>query len=364
VTRVDQVAGPDTELGPELGPVRPGEELDEERLGAYLHAALDIDGPLLLQQFQRGSANLTYLVELGGQRFVLRRPPFGQIAPGAHDMRREFRVLSRLWQVFDRAPRAYVFCEDHAVIGSDFVVMEHRAGEVIWATVPASMAAVPDAPRRVGEAVVDALADLHAVDPVACGLSDLGRPDGYLARQIGGWRTRWGIVATAPHDATMTAVGEALERRLPSSSRVALIHNDYKIDNCQFAVGRPERVASIFDWDMATLGDPLADLGSLLNYWPDPSDTTDDHAFAVPGLETMGLPTRAAVAARYAERTGADPAAVPWYEAFACWKTAVILQQLHQRYVRGETTDARMATRGAHVGMLASRAARILGELS
>jgi aminoglycoside phosphotransferase (APT) family kinase protein len=270
-------------------------------------------------------------------------------------------VLSRLWEVFDRAPRAFAFCDDHSVVGSDFVVMEHRPGTVIWDVLPASMQAVADAPRLVGEAVVDALVDLHAVDPAACGLDTLGRPDGYLARQVTGWRTRWAIVATPDHDDAMVAVGEALERRLPPSAAPALIHNDFKVDNCQFAAGRPERVTSIFDWDMATVGDPLADLGQLLNYWPDPSDTADDRAFAVPGLDAVGLPGRAAVVERYAAGTGFDLAHVRWYEAFACWKTAVILQQLHQRYVRGETTDERMATRGESVGMLAHRSARILG---
>nr|WP_239382002.1 phosphotransferase family protein [Frankia sp. CIT1] len=354
---------------PELAPVRPGEDLPWERLARYLlprlaERGLEVTGDLSVAQFPNGSANLTYLLSFGHTRLVLRRPPFGVIAPGAHDMRREHRVLSRLWQEYDRAPRAYVFCADHDVVGSDFVVGEYRAGVVVWGALPPSLRDLPDAARRVGFATVDALADLHLVDPASCGLDDLGRPGGYLARQLSGWRRRWELVATAEFDAQMTEAGRRLERTLPVSRASVLIHNDFKIDNCQFAPAAPDRVASVFDWDMATLGDPLADVGMLLNYWPDPSDTADDHALHVPGLRTLGVPTRAEVTRRYAARTGADLSHIAWYEAFACWRTAVICQQLHQRYVRGESTDERMASRGDDIGMLARRALRIMGDVT
>ena len=351
----------------EVAPVRPGEELAWDRLEAYLRPNLDVpaDGPAMtVLQFPNGSANLTYLLSFGDQRYVLRRPPFGVIAPGAHDMHREFRVLSRLWQAYDRAPRAYVLCQDHDVVGADFVVSQYRSGEVIWAALPPSMAGIPDAATQAGLACVDALADLHLVDPAACDLADLGRPDGFVARQLRGWQQRWELVATPDHAAAMEAAAAALVARAPSSSRATLLHNDFKLDNCQFTVGRPERVTAVFDWDMATLGDPLVDFGTLLNYWPDPSDSPDDRALHVPGMERIGLPPRRDVVQRYAERTGWDVDQVGWYEAFACWRVAIICQQLHQRYVRGESTDERMASRGDNVGMLARRAVRILGELS
>jgi aminoglycoside phosphotransferase (APT) family kinase protein len=350
----------DAGIPPELAPVRPGENLDWERVTAHLRPLLDVEGHPEVLQFPNGSANLTYLLDFSGRRFVLRRPPFGAIAPGAHDMAREFRVLSRLWQVYDRAPRAYALCDDHSVAGSDFVVQEYRPGEVVWAQLPESMETMADAGRRVGLATVDALADLHLADYAAVGLSELGRPDGYLQRQLDGWRKRWSLVATDDHDPLMLAIAERLAAELPRSHPPTILNNDFKTDNCQFAHASPDRVVSVFDWDMATLGDPLADLGTLLNYWPDPSDTDDDRALHVAGLERLGFPTRGEVIERYAERTGFDVGRTAWYEAFACWRTSIILQQLHQRYVRGETTDARMANRGDHIGMLSRRAARML----
>jgi aminoglycoside phosphotransferase (APT) family kinase protein len=356
-----------TGLPPEVAPVRPGEDLDWAALSAYLIEHLDVCGELTVLQFPNGSANLTYLLSFaaangGGQQFVLRRPPFGIVAPGAHDMKREFRVLSRLWEVYDRAPRAYLFCDDHDVVGADFVVSEYRRGEVVWAAIPPSMAALPEAGRRIGFATIEALADLHLVDPASCGLSELGRPAGYVDRQLRGWRERWELVATPDHDAAMTAVAELLAAAVPVAPRATVLHNDFKPDNCQFNPGDPDRVSAVFDWDMATLGDPLVDLGALMNYWPDASDTPDDRAFHIEGMEHFGFPGRDEAVARYARRTGFDVGDIAWYEAFACWRTCVILQQLHQRYVRGESTDARMASRGDHIGMLARRAGRILGQ--
>ena len=261
--------------------VRPGEDLDWPKVAAYLKAELPgLDGGLEVLQFPNGSANLTYLLRFGDRPLVLRRPPFGRLAPGAHDMAREYRVLSRLWRAFPPAPRALLLCEDQSIVGATFFVMEFRSGVVIWDAIPGGDAAItPTSARRVGFAVVRALADLHQVDYASCGLADLGRPDGFVARQVRGWRDRWEAVA---HGAAATArplmleVADMLERTLPAPQRSAILHNDLKLDNCQFDPADPDRVHSVFDWDMATLGDPLVDVGILLNYWPDPADTPGD----------------------------------------------------------------------------------------
>lgn len=339
---------------PEVAPVRPGEELDWASLEVYLRAHLpEMQGELSVLQFPNGSANLTYLVRFGDEAVVVRRPPFGAIATGAHDMRREHTVLSRLHAAYPRAPLGLHYCADESVIGAHFLVSEYRTGVVVWDRVPEQLDVGPDPGRRIGFAVVDALADLHLVDHEACGLGDLGRPDGYLARQVGGWQRRWEAVALDGRG-TLDRVGTLLARHLPESGPAALVHNDFKVDNCQFADGDPDVVASVFDWDMATLGDPLTDLGTLLNYWPDGTTPAD----GVPGVEHVGLPRRDEVVQRYAARTGQDltRADVAWYEAFGCWKTAVILQQLYVRHLRGESTDDRMTARGEQVGRIADRA--------
>ena len=352
---------------PEVAAVRAGEDLDWDRLAKYLtslpelrEALVDIDGPFSVEQFPNGSANLTYLLHLGATSVVLRRPPFGRIAPGAHDMKREYRVLSRLWRSYPPAPRALHLCTDIDVVGSDFVVMEYRRGEVLWGQLTPSMAALPDASRRVGRATVDALAQLHILDPSECGLGDLGRPEGFVARQVDGWAKRWELVASESEATLMGDLAVALATQMPETQRTSILHNDFKVDNCQFEPGNPDRVSAVFDWDMATLGDPLIDLGTLLNYWPDPSDTADDKPITPPGLDRMGLPARSEVVEHYSSVTGLDGSSAPWYEAFACFKTAVVVQQLYARWERGESKDPRMADRGAWVAPMARRAARIL----
>jgi aminoglycoside phosphotransferase (APT) family kinase protein len=224
------------------------------------------------------------------------------------------------------------------------------------------MAGHADAGRRIGFAVIDALADLHSLDPAACGLEDLGRPDGFVARQVSGWAKRWELSALPDSEPLMEVLAGRLERSMPPSPRPSILHNDYKLDNCQFDPANPDRVKSIFDWDMATIGDPLADLGITLNYWPDASDPADEPSILSEGIESLGLPPRAALIERYAATTGLDLSAVQWYQALACFKTAVILQQLYARWVRGESTDERMATRGPLVSLQARRATRLLDE--
>jgi aminoglycoside phosphotransferase (APT) family kinase protein len=376
---------------PEVAPVRPGQVLDWAALEAWLTprliestggappgtgaarasgapraagvaGAARASGPIEVLQFPNGAANLTYLLRIGSHELVLRRPPFGQLAPGAHDMKREYKVLSRLWRRFDRAPRAYLFCDDPAVLGADFFVMERRQGEVVRGVVPASMRGHPDVGRRIGLALVDAMADLHRLDPGECDLADLGKPQGFVERQVTGWAKRWELAKFDPAPPLMDELSARLVRAMPPLSRVSIVHNDLKLDNCQFDPADPDRVTSIFDWDMTTLGDPLIDLGTLLNYWPDPQDPAWTDRASHPGLGQMGLPTRADLVARYAARTGFDVSAAPWWEAFALWKTAVVVQQLHRRWVRGESTDPRMATIADRIPALAESARAVLDQ--
>ena len=356
------------DIVPELAPVRPGEELDRARLEAWLLPRLKeslpgAEGPLTILQFPNGSANLTYLLRVGGSdELVLRRPPMGELAPGAHDMKREYKVLRHLWAYFDRAPRAYVFCDDPAVLGADFFVMERRRGEVVRTALPEAMREHPDVGRRLALALVDAMADLHALDPAACGLADLGKPEGFVDRQLSGWAKRWELSKFDDSPAEMRTIHARLARQVPRPSRVSIVHNDLKLDNCQFDPAHPDRVASIFDWDMTTLGDPLIDLGTLLNYWPDSADPPHARRFNNAAVAGLGLPPRAELVARYAARTGADLGDVRWWEAFALWKTVVVVQQLHRRWVRGESKDPRMATIADRIPSLVAAANLVLEE--
>jgi aminoglycoside phosphotransferase (APT) family kinase protein len=345
----------------DVAPVRAGEELNWPAIEAYARAHVpDLEGPLNVLQFPNGAANLTYLLRFGDRELVLRRPPFGAIAPGAHDMKREYKVLSRLWAHTRLAPRAYAFCGDPAVCGADFFLMERRTGVVVRGEIPPEMRRHPGVGRRIGLAIVDAMAELHALDPVACGLADLGKPAGFAARQVAGWHKRWALVRPPVDDGLMDAIGERLAQQVPEVGRATLVHNDLKPDNVQFDADDPDRAKSIFDWDMTTLGDPLIDLGTLIQYWPDAGDPDFADLSSQPGLLTMDLPSRADVAARYAERTGAALKALPWWIAFAYWKTAVVVTQLHARYLRGESRDARMIAIGARAPRLARKADSLL----
>lgn len=352
---------------PELDDVRPGEDLDWDTIEAFLRSELpddvDTSGDFEVLQFPNGAANLTYMVRFGPTELVLRRPPFGTIAPGAHDMKREFKVLSALWESFDKAPRAYLFCDDHSVAGADFFVMERRIGEVVRKVIPVNMRHHPNVGHRIGLALVDAMAEFHLLDPEEVGLGDLGRPDGFIARQVSGWKKRWDLVADPNHDAAMTGLHARLEESMPEAQRTSFVHNDLKLDNCMFDPADPDRVIAFFDWDMTTLGDPLADLGTLLNYWPDPSDPPDLDRGSQDGLQLMGLPTRAEVIARHGERTGLDMSMANWYNAFGQWKTATVIQQLHHRWVVGDSSDERMETIADRMPWLLESADQLLSDL-
>ncbi len=330
----------------ELIDERPDERLDTGRLEPYLRAHLEgAAGPLTVRQFFGGKANLTYLLRFGGSEFVLRRPPLGPIPPGAHDMAREHRVLSRLHRRYSLAPQSLLLCEDESVIGAVFIVEERRHGFVIRDDIPPEFAGRPALNCRIGEALIDALADLHLVPPAAVGLDDLGRPEGYVERQLAGWSRRWhaaqGGEEAERAGAAMAPVLDWLGNHLPVSRGAALLHNDYRLDNCLLDSTDPGHIVAVLDWDMCTQGDPLADLGYILNYWVEPGDPPEWRQIAAMPTWHEGFPSRAEAIARYAGRTGFDVSVVGWHQVFAAFKLAVIIQQIYIRFVRGQTQDER-----------------------
>jgi aminoglycoside phosphotransferase (APT) family kinase protein len=342
-------------------PVRPEAALDWDVVMPYVQERLGLHTEDVgVGQFAHGAANLTYLVRLGDTHVVLRRPPFGSIPPGAHDMQREFRVLSRLWRHFEPAPRAYLFCDDHSVMGSDFFLMEYRTGVTIRAELPEPLCRHADVGRRLGEALAESVARLHLLDPAACDLADLGKPEGFVARQIEAWGKRWKVASDGRSVPAMEEVRIRLGRALPRPQRTSLLHNDLHLGNCQFDPDDPDRLKTLFDWDMATLGDPLFDVGNLLAYWRDDTDPPSASTAATGG--PLGLPSKTELVERYQALTGVDANDISWYHAFARWKIAILREQLYLRYRTGQGGDPRLSTMGTAVATLADQALALIRE--
>jgi aminoglycoside phosphotransferase (APT) family kinase protein len=324
--------------------VRAEEQLDVEALSSYLDGRGFSRGrSISIEQFPGGHSNLTYLLKLeGGDECVLRRPPLGPVAPKAHDMVREYRILYAVHPVFPPAPEPALLCEDLSVLGAPFYIMERRRGLVVRRENPPEIGDDVGLRRRVGEALVDTLVQLHAVDVNQAPVAAIGKPAGFLERQLAGWFGRWQRSRTREL-VEMDRLMEWLSARLPASSDAALLHNDYKLDNVMLDPADPARVVAVLDWEMSALGDPLVDLGILLCYWPQAGDPPQRVESISPVTAMPGWLTRAELVERYAAQTGRDVSRITYYEIFAIFKVAVVLQQIYYRYYLGQTSDARFA---------------------
>jgi aminoglycoside phosphotransferase (APT) family kinase protein len=322
--------------------IRAGEELDLERLEPFLRSHFtDDQGPVLLKQFPSGHSNLTYFVSLGDREMVLRRPPFGSKVKSAHDMGREYRVLSRLHSVYP-APKALLYCDDTSVLGAPFYLMERIHGIILRRELPAGLEIGPEKARRMSESFIDNLARLHGVDYAAIGLADLGKPEGYLERQVRGWIERY--YGSKTHDLPeVERISTWLKEHMPPQSGATLIHNDYKYDNMVLDATDVTQVKGVLDWEMCTIGDPLADLGTAIAYWVETGDPPELRTIHWGPTTLPGSLNRSQLVERYAERTRRDVSRIVFYHVFALFKTAVITQQIYYRYHHGLTKDARFA---------------------
>ncbi len=322
--------------------VRNDAGIDRERLAAYLHDVVPgISGPMALLQFHAGHSNLTYLARFGDRELVVKRAPLGQRAKSAHDMSREFHVLSRLAGAYRYAPRAYAACEDTTIAGSPFCVMERTVGLIVRGEYPADVSAAQIALQF--EHLVDGLVELHALDVAATGLADFGRPLGYRSRQVDGWGRR--LDAARTDDLIdFTDIRAWLTANTPGTpERATLVHNDFKLDNLVWQSNDLTALAAVLDWEMSTLGDGALDLACTLSFWPEPGDPP---AFRkLRGMPTLhpGVPSRAEVLERYAERTGHDVPPLGFLLCFGWFRRAVIEQQKYVRFRRGDTADQRFA---------------------
>jgi aminoglycoside phosphotransferase (APT) family kinase protein len=347
----------------DTGAVRGGENLDWPRLVAWLRErlpacgidGLDVTLEPAISQFPGGHSNLTYLMRFGSVDIVIRRPPFGPVPPTAHDMAREFRWLSAMHRVFPLAPRPYLLCDDVSVVGAVFYAMERRTGIVVRAEEPPLLADNLAARRALSEAMIDTLADLHAVDVAANGLTGLGKPAGFVERQLRGWSDRWERSKTTALPA-MDALAAWLRERLPPDATPSVVHGDFKLDNVMLDPADVGRIVAVFDWEMSALGDPLVDLGILLAYWQ-PTSPPEQRDALTTVTHRPGYLTAEELVERYAARSGRDVSNVRYYQIFALFKIAVVIQQIYYRYVNGQTADARFATFGARVSYLATHAA-------
>lgn len=341
--------------------IRQGEELDTGRLTDWLGERLETGGKIAIEQFPAGASNLTYLVTVGESEYVLRRPPFGNTVKTAHDMAREFNVLSKLSAVYGPAPKPLLFCDDESVIGSEFYVMERRQGLIIRGQAPAELAASPQLQQSVCRSFIENLAELHSLDYKSAGLGDLGKPEGYARRQVEGWTKRYFNAKTDEWTELESAI-RWLNDNIPSETGAALIHNDYKFDNIMLDPADLTRITAVLDWEMVTVGDPLMDLGTSLGYWMprEAGDAMLNMPFNPRVL--MENISRGELAEMYATVSGRDITNILFYYVFGSFKIAVIAQQIYARYVKGFTRDKRFATFNHFVAALGKMAAGALSR--
>jgi aminoglycoside phosphotransferase (APT) family kinase protein len=346
-------------------PVREGEQLDITRLGDYL--ATHLPGgrcDLLVEQFPHGHSNLTYLIKAGGEEWVLRRPPFGNRVKTAHDMGREYRILSRLCQVYPPAPRPVLHCEDEAILGAPFYLMERRSGVILRGSPSPDRPISPDLVRRLCETLVDRMAELHALDYRAAGLEDLGKPQGYVERQVAGWTKRYQDARTDDIPDIDRTINWLAENRPVESSVASLIHNDFKFDNLVLDPSELTKIVALLDWEMATIGDPLMDLGTTLAYWTERSDPEPMQHHIVGPTREPGSLNRRELVERYARVSGRDVSAMLFCYVCGLFKVAVIAQQIYARYKRGMTNDPRFAVFNQLVAALGMGAVRAIDARS
>ncbi len=324
--------------------IRPGEELDASLIDPYLKAHIPgLSGTPTISQFPGGASNLTYLLEYPGQEFVLRRPPFGHKAKSAHDMGREYRILNQLKDGFPYCPKAYVHCTDESVIGAEFYVMERVNGIILRSDLPAELGLDATRTEALCKSFIDKFVELHRVDYSACGLADLGKPEGYVARQIRGWSERYEKALT-PDAPKWEAVRAWLHGKMPADHPTSsIVHNDYRFDNVILDPHNPMQIIGVLDWELTTLGDPLMDLGNTLAYWIEAADPAPVQLMRRQPSNAPGMLTRREFVDYYAERSGIRVDNFDFYYTYGLFRLAGIVQQIYYRFFHGQTQDKRFA---------------------
>lgn len=324
--------------------IRKGEAFDTQAVEAFLKDTIpDLKGSLTVQQYPSGYSNLTYLIEVGEQKLVLRRPPFGTKAKTAHDMGREYRILSALHQSFPYCPKPLVYSDDESIIGSPFYVMNRIEGIILRKDLPQELTLSPEQMKTLCERMVEVLYELHCVDYESIGLGEMGKPQGYIQRQVEGWSKRYRAART-PDAPDYETVMVWLRKNQPEDSQdPTLIHNDYKLDNIVLDPREPTRIIGVLDWEMATIGDPLMDLGATLAYWVNCDDSEEMQLIRFQPSHLEGAFSREQILSTYLELSGKSLEDVTFYYCCNLFRLATIAQQIYYRYYHGQTSDKRFA---------------------
>ncbi|MGA9752549.1 MAG: phosphotransferase family protein [Acidobacteriota bacterium] len=343
-------------------PPRPGEELDAARLAGYLKGRLPgLTGELEVAQFPSGHSNLTYLVRLGREELVLRRPPFGKIPKTGHDMHREWAILSALSGHYPYAPEPVLYCDDLSVLGAPFFAMRRIRGLILRRQLPEGLDLSPEAMRKLCSRLVEAHRSLHALDYRRLGLEAFGRPEGYVERQVSGWSRRYRDART-PDAPDFEEVMAWLEAERPPELGAAIVHNDFRLDNVVLDPLDPTRIIGVLDWEMATIGDPLMDLGASLAYWVQADDPPELRAIRVEPTTLAGALTRREVVTLYLEGAGLAIEDATFYYVYGLFRLAGIAQQIYYRFYHGQTKDPRFAPLVQAVHVLEATARRAIAR--
>ncbi len=347
-------------------PVREGEELDLRRIENYLKDAIPgLAGEISITQFPSGHSNLTYLITSGDREFVLRRPPFGRKVRTAHDMGREYRVLKALRPYFPYCPEAFAYTEDETVIGCPFYVMERLKGIIPRKELPQGMALSKEEARILCERLIDVFVELHNVNYRDTALTELGRPEGYVSRQVEGWSKRYRGARTPDAPDCEAVMAWLQERMSVTPPAPAVIHNDYRFDNIVLAPDDPLRIIGVLDWEMATIGDPLMDLGGALAYWINSDDPEEMQSIRLIPTHLDGMMTRGEVIGTYCAKMGLSEGNIDFYYTFGLFRLAVIAQQIYYRFYHGQTKDKRFGMLIYAVHVLEKKAQQVMktGEI-
>lgn len=344
------------------GEIRRGEDLDTGRVEAYLKDSVPgLEGELTIKQFPGGHSNLTYQLSIGDRDFILRRPPLGTKAKSAHDMNREFKIMTALRKAFPYCPEPVAYTEDESVMGCPFYIMKRIRGVIIRKEISPELGLTPERVKKLFNRLIDVHVELHAIDYRAVGLEDFGKPEGYVKRQVLGWSDRYRQAHTPDAPDCEAVMAWLSEKMPPESTEASIIHNDYRLDNVVLDENDPTSIIGVLDWEMATIGDPLMDLGGSLPYYGNPDDPDEEKLIRSNLMPTMpGILTRDEMMDLYAKKSGRSIDHVDFYYVFGLFRLGVILQQIYYRYYHGQTQDKRFRNMVFAVTILDRSAQRVI----